>query len=114
MQSQALADMNVFCLLYVFEARIFKPNGSFHNIRGKGVHGRPLGCEPWMGEALGCCGPPFRHQVQHGQQEAAEVVGLLFRPLVLFYQHVEQTPRLQLGNVTQVAFLGEKLLGVFA
>lgn len=66
--------------------------------------GGGLGCEPWMGEALGRCGPPFRHQVQHGQQEAAEGVGLLFGPLVLFHQHVQQTPRLQLGDVTQVAW----------
>lgn len=48
-----------------------------------------LGCEPWMGEALGCRGPPFRHQVQHWQQEAAERVRLVFGPLVLFYQHVK-------------------------
>lgn len=57
-----------------------------------------------MGEALGSCGPALRHQVQHGQQEAAEVVRLLFGPLVLLNQHVEQTPRLQLGDVTQVTW----------
>lgn len=62
-----------------------------------------LGREPWMGEALGCSGPPFRHQVQHGQKEAAERVCLLFGPLVLLYQDVKQTPRLQLGDVTEVA-----------
>lgn len=57
-----------------------------------------------MGEALGSRGPPLRHQVQHGQQEGAEVVRLLFGPLVLLNQHVEQTPRLQLGDVTQVTW----------
>lgn len=57
-----------------------------------------------MGEALGRCGSPFRHQVQHGQKEAAKALGLLFGPLVLFYQHVKQTPRLQLGDVTQVTW----------
>lgn len=57
-----------------------------------------------MGEALSCCGPPFRHQVQHGQQKAAETVRLLFGPLVLFYQDVKQTPRLQLGDVPQIAW----------
>lgn len=56
---------------------------------GAGVHRWPLGREPWMREALGRCGPPFRHQVQHGQQEAAEVVCFIFGPLVLFYQHVK-------------------------
>lgn len=64
----------------------------------------PLGREPWVGQTLSCCGPPLRHQVQHGQQKAAETVRLLFGPLVLFYQDVEQTPRLQLGDVTQVAW----------
>lgn len=67
-----------------------------------------------MGEALGCGGSSFRHQVQHGKQEAAERVGLLFGPLILFYQDIKQTPRLQLGDVPEIAFLGEKLLGVFA
>lgn len=67
------------------------------------MHEWPLGSEPRMGEALGCCCPPFRHQVQHGQKEAAERVGLLFGPLVLLYQHLKQTPRFQLGDVTQVA-----------
>lgn len=72
------------------------------------MHKLPLRCEPWVGEALGRCSPPFRHQVQHGQEEAAEGVGLLFGPLVLFYQDVKQTPRLQLGDVTQVTW--EKIL----
>lgn len=57
-----------------------------------------------MGEALGRRGPPFRHQVQHGQQEAAEGVGLLLGPLILLHQDVEQPPRLQLGDVSQVAW----------
>lgn len=51
--------------------------------------GGPLGREPWMGEALGRGGPPFRHQVKHGQQEGAEGVRLLFGPLILLYQHVK-------------------------
>lgn len=72
-------------------------------MKGSVSRGQPLGCEPWMGEALGCCGPLFRHQVKHGEKEAAEGVGLLFGPLILFYQHVQQTPGLQLGDVTQIA-----------
>lgn len=91
------------CLLCVFKPRIFKLNLSVHNMEGGGVCGWPLGRQPWMGEALGCRGPPFRHQVQHGQQEAAEGVCLIFGPLVLFYQHVKQPPWLQPGDVTQVA-----------
>ena len=87
MQSQGLADMNVFVYCVFVKPRIFKPNLSFHNMDGGG--GWPLGCEPWMGEAVGRRGPPFRHQVQHGQQEAAEAVCLVFGPLVLFYQDVE-------------------------
>lgn len=63
-----------------------------------------LGSEPWMGEALSRCGSPLRHQVKHGQQEAAERVGLLLGPLVLLNQDVEQSPRLQLGDVSQVAW----------
>lgn len=52
---------------------------------GAGVRRWPLGDEPWMREALGRCGPPFRHQVQHWQQEAAEAVCLIFGPLILFH-----------------------------
>lgn len=102
MQSQALADMDVFLyfsspestsLLYPF------------TMQGWGcVHEGPLRREPGMGEALCRGGPPFRHQVQHGLEEAAEGVGLIFGPLVLFYQHVKQTPRLQLGDVAQVTW----------
>lgn len=55
-----------------------------------------------MRETLGGSCPPFRHKIQHGHQEAAEGVGLLFGPLVLVYQDVEQTPRLQLGDMAQV------------
>lgn len=57
-----------------------------------------------MGEALGCGGSSFRHQVQHGKQEAAERVGFLFGPLILFYQDIKQTPRLQLGDVPEIAW----------
>lgn len=66
--------------------------------------GGRLGCEPRVGEAVGGRGSPLGHQVQHGQQEAAEAVRLLFGPLVFIHQDVEQAPRLQLGDVTQVTW----------
>lgn len=88
MQTQGLADMNVFDGMFSSPG-IFDLNLSFHNMRVEVCAGGPLGCEPRMGEALGCGGSPFRHQVQHGQQEGAEGVCLIFGPLILFYQHVK-------------------------
>lgn len=61
-----------------------------------------LGSEPWVREAEGCCGPSLRDQVQHRQQKTAKVVSFFFWPLVLFYQNIKQTPRLQFGDVTQI------------
>lgn len=63
-----------------------------------------LGCEPRVGEAEGCCCPPLRDQVQHGQQKTAEVMSFFFWPLVLFHQNIEQTPRLQFGDVAQITW----------
>lgn len=55
-----------------------------------------------MFQALGGCGSFLRQQLQHGQQEGAELGGLLPRPLVLIQQDLQQTPRLQLGDVSQL------------
>lgn len=63
-----------------------------------------LGREPRVREAEGCCGPSLRNQVQHWQQKTAEVMSFFLWPLVLFYQNIEQPPRLQLGDVTQIAW----------
>lgn len=46
---------------------------------------RRLLCQPSMRETLSGCGPPFGNKVQHRLQEAAEVVGLFFGPLVLLH-----------------------------
>lgn len=82
------------CICWLGSVTIYKNGG--------GV--QALGGEPWVREALGRRGPPFRHQVQHGQQEAAERVSLLLGPLVLLHQDFEQAPRLQLGDVSQVTW----------
>lgn len=69
-----------------------------------GVNWWCLGREPRVREAEGCRGPSLRDQVQHWQQKTAEVVSFFFWPLVLFNQNVEQTPRLQFGDVTQITW----------
>lgn len=65
-----------------------------------------LGAYPGVFEAL-CSGGSFlRHYLQHGLQERAELDGFFPGPLVLIQQDLDQTPRLQLRNVPQVAFKG--------
>lgn len=59
-----------------------------------------LGGDPGVFQALGGCGSFLRQQLQHGQQEGAELGGFLPRPLVLIQQDLQQTPRLQLGDVS--------------
>lgn len=52
-----------------------------------------------------CCGhPAVRLQLQHGQQEVTELSRLIQRPLILLQQNLEKTPRLQTGDVTQLAW----------
>lgn len=73
-----------------------------------------LGVDPRVAEAVACRGSLLGYHLQHGQQEMGEVAGVLVRPSVLFNQHVEQRPRLQLGDVSQLACRGQlraELLG---
>lgn len=72
-----------------------------------------LGVQPRMPETLSGSGSLLRHELQHGQQEICEASSLLLRPLILLHQNLQKTPRLQLGDVFQVTFFGEKFLGVF-
>lgn len=62
--------------------------------------------EPGVLQALRRRGSPVGLQLQHGQQEVAELGGLVQGPLVLLQQHLEQTPRLQVGNVSQLTWGG--------
>lgn len=62
--------------------------------------------EPGVLQALRRRGSPVGLQLQHGQQEVAELGGLVQGPLVLLQQHLEQTPRFQVGNVSQLTWGG--------
>lgn len=81
-------------------------------VRGRGGGGRcgnwrsPLEGEPGVAQALGGRGSLLGDQLQHGQQEVGEAIGLLPRPLVLVHQHLQQAPGLQLGDVFQVTCSG--------
>lgn len=66
-----------------------------------------LGVDPGVTEAVARRGPLLGYHLQHRQQEMGKVAGVLVRPSVLFYQHVEQRPRLQLGDVPQLACRGQ-------
>lgn len=66
-----------------------------------------LGVDPGVAEAVPRRGPFLGHHFQHGQQEVGEVAGVFVRPSVLLHQHVEQRPRLQLGDVPQLACKGQ-------
>lgn len=59
-----------------------------------------------MVEAFARRGPLLGHHLQHGQQEVREVAGVFLRPAVLLHQHVEQRPRLQLGDVPELTCRG--------
>lgn len=60
--------------------------------------------QPRVLQALRCRRSPLRLQLQHGQQEITELSRLIQRPLVLLQQNLEQTPRLQVGDVTQLTW----------
>lgn len=62
----------------------------------------PLGGDPCVSEALCSRSSLLWYQVQHWEKEASKGSCLLFRPLILLHQHLQQTPRFQLGNVPQV------------
>lgn len=63
---------------------------SLKALRGE-VSGRSqqgLGVEPRVPEAVCRAGPLFGDVFHHGQQEGAELSGLLQGPLVLLYEHL--------------------------
>lgn len=62
----------------------------------------PLEGEPGVAQAVCGCGSFLRDQLQHGQEEVSEALGLFVGPLVLLHQHLQQTPRLQLSDVFQI------------
>lgn len=55
-----------------------------------------------MAQALCGRGSLLRDQLQHGNQEVGEALGFFSGPLVLVNQHLQQAPRLQLGDVFQI------------
>lgn len=58
-----------------------------------------LRAEPSVLQALRRRGPALRLQLQHGQQEVAELGSLIQGPLVLLQQHLKNAPGLQVGDV---------------
>ena len=62
---------------------------------------------------LGRC-PLVGVEGQHGQQPLRKRLGDVGVPLVLFRQDQEQSPRLQLCDVTELPLLVEELAGVFS
>lgn len=59
--------------------------------------------QPGMLQALRRRCPYNRVVLEHWQQKVGELLGLYGIPIVLLHQHIEQTPRLQFGNVPQAA-----------
>lgn len=64
--------------------------------------GARLCAQPGVLQALGGRGPALGLQLQHGQQEVAELGGLVQGPLVLLQQNLKEAPRLQVGDVPQL------------
>lgn len=58
--------------------------------------------DPGVSETLGSRGSFLRQQLQHGEQEGAEVGSFLPGPLILIQEDLQQTPRLQLGDASQL------------
>lgn len=81
--------------------------------RGSNGQG-PLEGEPGVAQALGSSCSFLRDELQHGKKKVCEGLCFLPRPFILILQNLQQTPRLQLGDVLQITFLGEKVLGVFS
>lgn len=63
----------------------------------------PLEGKPGVAQALCGRGSLLWDQLQHGEQEVGEALGFLTGPLVFVDQHLQQAPRLQLGDVFQIA-----------
>ena len=59
--------------------------------------------QPGVSETVGGRGALGRVKRQHRQQEVGELARLLLGPLVLLHQDLVQRPRLQLGDVAQLA-----------
>lgn len=59
----------------------------------------PLESKPGVAQALCGCGSLLWDQLQHGNQEVGEALCFFTGPLVLVNQHLQQAPRLQLGDV---------------
>lgn len=55
-----------------------------------------------MLQALRCRGPALGLQLQHGQQEVAELGSLIQGPLVLLQQDLKNAPGLQVGDVPEL------------
>lgn len=86
---------------------------SLERVRGRGrCNGwrSPLEGEPGVTQALRGCGSLLWDQLQHGKQEVSKALGFFTGPLVLVNQHLQQAPRLQLGDVFQITSLGEVFL----
>lgn len=70
----------------------------------------PLEGEPGVAQALCSCGSFLGDQLQHGKQKVGEALSFFTGPLVFINQHLQQAPRLQLGDVFQITSLGEVFL----
>lgn len=60
------------------------------------THSVCLGDDPGVFQTLSSCRSFFRPQLQHGEEERAELDGFVLRPLVLIEQYLMQAPGLQL------------------
>lgn len=60
--------------------------------------------QPGVLQALRRRRSAVRLHFQHGKQEVTELRRLVQRPLVLLQQDLEQTPRLEVGDVTQLTW----------
>lgn len=64
----------------------------------------PLEGEPRVAQALCRRGSFLWDQLQHGNKEVGEALSFFAGPLVLVNQHLQQAPRLQLGDVFQITW----------
>ena len=75
---------------------------AYKNTGVPGRHGTASRLQPGVTEAVGGRRTLLGVEVQHRQEKVGEGVGLDFRPLVLLHEDLVQSPRLQLGDVTQL------------
>lgn len=78
-------------------------------VRGCSGWMTPLEGDPGVAQTLSRRGPLLSDELQHGEQEVSEALGLLPGPLVLVHQHLQQAPGLQLGDVFQVSYTDDRL-----